>query len=323
MQPRALDMLMNGKSEPDRLAIAQRVGKLLATEGVDEVERRAAEALAKMLAADAVERVRSELSKGVRHARYLPRDLALRIAHDVDSVACPFLEVTEVFSESDWQQLILTISRSAMVAIARRASMSESLAVSLAELGDLTVAETLVDNKAAPMTRLVCGTLINRFELETSLLERMARRDDLIIEVVVKLTSKISAAARDKLLRKYDMADYTEVIGAEAEAGTLLGIIRETPLAGMPALARALRREDKLTDFLLLNAADENLVEFVAAALSDRVGVRVEQVRGVLLHAGHQNVVELLTKAGVPPALHENFWIALADARRKEQGQPR
>lgn len=318
-----IDMLMQGKDELARSAIAQRVGRRLSTEGLDETERRAAEALAKLLANDAVERVRRELSKAIRHAKYLPRDIALKIAHDVDSVACPFLEVTEVFSESDWHQIVLTISRTAMVAVARRANMPESLAVTLAELGDLTVAETLVENKAVPMTKLVCGTLISRFESEIPFLEKMARRDDLVVEIVVRLTSKVSTAAREKLLRAYNMADHTEVIGAEAEVGSLLSIIRETPLTGMTALIRSLRREGKLTDLLILEAADENLVEFVAAALSDRVGMRVEQVRGVLLHAAHRNVVELLTKAGIPAALHENFWIALADARRKEQGQPR
>jgi uncharacterized protein (DUF2336 family) len=311
--------LMNGKDDLARSVIAQRVGERLSSPApLDDVERRAAEALAKLLAHDAAERVRSELAKSIRNAKYLPRDIALKIAHDIDSVACPFLEVTEVFSESDWQQLVLTISRSARVAVARRSTMSESLALTLAELGDLAVAETLVDNRATPMTKLVCGTLIDRFETEVSLLDKMAYRDDLLIDVVVRLTIKVSSAAREKLLSSYRMADYTEVIGAEAEAGTLLGIIRETPASGMTALARALRREAKLTDYLLLSAAGENLVEFVVAALSDRTGNRVEQVRGILLHADRRNVIGVLKQAKIPDVLHDGLWSALTFARGKE-----
>lgn len=70
-----------------------------------EADRRAAEELAAALARDALDRVREALAVSVRNADHLPRAVALRIAHDIDSVACPFLEFTQVFSESDWEQL--------------------------------------------------------------------------------------------------------------------------------------------------------------------------------------------------------------------------
>lgn len=90
----------------------------------------------------------------------------MMLAHDVDSVACPFLEVTDVFSETDWQSLILTISRNPRISVARRVSMPDSLALSLAEIGDSVVAETLVENASAPMNAAVCDTLLQRFETE-------------------------------------------------------------------------------------------------------------------------------------------------------------
>lgn len=310
--------LMDGKDEAARLAIAARVGEHLCALELGDADRRAAETVAKLLAQDAVERVRAALSMAVRHARHLPRDLALKIAHDVESVACPFLEVTEVFSESDWQRIVLTISRSSMAAVARRKSLSEPLAVTLAELGDYKVADALVENRATPMTQLLCGTLIDRFGAETPLMDKMAHRDDLLVEVVSKLTLKVSAAAREKLLRSYRMTDYIEVVAAEAEAGSLLEVIKTTPLPGMPALARAFRREGKLTDYLLLNAARGEHIDFVAAALSDRMGSRIEQVRGVLLHAESRTVGELLRQANIPPVLHEEFWAALAFTRAKD-----
>jgi len=312
-----LETIMAGKDDFARSMIAQRVGERLSTGDLSVIERQAAEALARVLLSDAVERVRCELSKSIRHAKHLPREIALKIAHDIDSVACPFLEVTEVFSESDWQRLVLTISRTSMVAVARRASISAGLAVTLAELGSLIVAETLVDNPAAPMTTLVCATLMNRFKFEASVFEKMAQRNDLIVEIVVKLANKVSHAAREKLLRCYKMAEHTALISAEAEAGTLLGIIRQTPPSGIPALVRTLRMEGNLSDILLLNAAGENLLHFLEAALSDRAAMRVEQVRTVLLQEGTRSVVELLKQARIPVALHEKFWSALVNARSK------
>ena len=103
-----MDSLLSCKVEASRSQTANRVGNLLVLDDLPETDRRAAELLAYELAQDAIEIVRCELSKAVRHAKYLPRDLAIKIAHDVDSVACPFLEVTDVFAESDWQQLLMT-----------------------------------------------------------------------------------------------------------------------------------------------------------------------------------------------------------------------
>ena len=107
------------------------------------------------IARDVAEQVRCALSNAIRNAHHLPRPLEMMLAHDVDSVACPFLEVTEVFTEADWQSLILTISRNASVAVARRENMPDSLALALAGIGDLVVAETPVENAAAPMTAVL------------------------------------------------------------------------------------------------------------------------------------------------------------------------
>jgi uncharacterized protein (DUF2336 family) len=319
MPPPAVESLLSGKDDLARSAIARRVGERLVAGGMDDVERKAAEALARALAFDAVERVRTALSYAVRHAKHLPRELALRIAHDVDAVACPFLEATDVFSEADWQQLVLTVARSALTAVARRASMPEGLAVSLAEIGDAAVAETLVANPAAPMTRRVCGTLIDRFEMRPAVMDRMAERDDLIAEIAVRLTAKVSMAARQKLLARYKLPDHTEFVAGEAELGALLALVRRTPPEGMAALVLALRRDGKLGGFLLLKAAGEDLMGFLAAALAERAQGRLEHVRGVLLHGGAKAVVELLKQARVPAPLHENFWSALNSARNKKE----
>ena len=310
-----LEKVLGGKDEATRSEIAHRVGQCLSTDDLSDVERRAAEALARELARDAIERVRCELSKAVRHSNFLPRDIALKIAHDVDSVACPFLEVTDVFSESDWQQLILTISRSSLVAVAGRSLMTEGLALALTNLGDSVVAESLIGNPAAPMTGPVCHTFMDRFSSETWILDKLAHRDDLIVEIVFKLTEKVSAAAREKLLRSYKMPDYTEQIVAEANSATILRLIREVPELHLPILVESLKQENKLTHLLLLAAARENLLAFFGAALSALAAVRSEQVRSVILHSGTKAVIKLFQQAHIPAAMYDDFWEALEVAR--------
>ncbi len=307
--------LLEGKGESARMQIARRVGGRLVLEDLPDTELRAAEALARDLVNDAIERVRQELSQAVRHAKYLPRDIALKIAHDVDSVACPFLEVTEVFSDAEWQQLVLTISRGARIAVARRTSMTEGLALALAELGDSLVAESLVENPAAPTTLTVCDALIERFETSTWVLDKLAERDGLSEAIAVKLYAKISAAAREKLSQTYGLADYTEPIGVDAEFGAILQLVRDTPEARLPTLAGNLRDEGNLTHSLLLRALREGLLAFFEAAVAQLSGVALTKVRSAVRHGGLGPVTELFGQAGIRRTVHGEYWDALQSAR--------
>lgn len=319
MQPVDNVLLLRGKDEEARIQVAHRVGRCLQDVGLSEADRRATELLASELAKDAVERVRLELSKAVSRARYLPRQIALKIAHDVDAVSCPFLRETEVFSDSDWQQLLLTISRGARISVARRSRMSEALAKSLAESGDPVVAESLIDNPAAPMTLPVCGMLIDGFRSEIWVLDKLALRSDLAAEIAVELTAHVSAAARRKLEEIYELVDFTAPIAVEAEIGAMLQVVKSTRDRDLVKIAETLDRQGKLTSALLLEAVRGKQPGFVEAALSVVAGRSIEHVRSVMRCAEPEALRQLLARARIPAALHEEFRQNLEASRRAEQ----
>ncbi len=308
-----------GLDEAARAVVAGRVGAVLSGGNTPEADRRAAELLAHDLARDAIERVRRALSDAVKHAAHLPRPLAMMMAHDVDSVACPFLEVTEVFSETDWRSLVLTISRGARIAVARRTNMPDSLAFSLAELGDSIVAETLVGNTSAPMTAAVCDTLLGRFESEIWVLDKMAEREDLLVGIVTRLTLQVSAAARKKLAKAYQLEDFTAPVAAEAEIAAVLDTVRPCTVKELIAAAKALHKEDRLTPFLLRGALGDGQIAFLEAAISVLSGRSIEHVRSVLERADADTVAKLLGKAGVPDALQDEFWTAIDAVRQNRK----
>ena len=317
MQQLAPDSLLKGKDDKSCVKIAQRVGQHLCDEALSAADRRASELLARALVDDAIESVRVELSKAIRHAKFLPRDLAFKLAHDVDSVSCPFLEVTQVLSDSDWQQLLLTITRGARAAVARRTPMSEGLANSLAQVGDSIVTETLIENPSTPMTEAICYTIMDRFSSEVWVLDKLAHRHDLISEIAVKLTTLVTAAAREKLEKTYKLPDFTEPVAAEAENEALLQIIMKTPEANFVAIAEKLQKEGKLKPFLIQRALQENHLGFLEAALSVLAGRSLEHVRSVILRAGRDAVRQLLGKAQIATAMHEGLWTELEVFRAK------
>tara|TARA_R110002126_G_scaffold21747_21_gene78309 strand:- start:3824 stop:4786 length:963 start_codon:yes stop_codon:yes gene_type:complete len=309
------NVLLTDLDDDARMHVAQRAGARLADELQSPADRQAAEFLAQTLARDAIERVRAELSKAIRHASHLPRDLALMMAHDVDSVACPFLEVTEVFTDTDWQSLVLTISRSARIAVAKRVSMSERLAMSLAELGDSVVAETLAENPNAPMGGAVCDILLDRFTSEIWVIDKLADRDDLMGDIVARLTTRVSAAAREKLAATYGKDDFTAPVAADAETGAILKTMKPLSTKDLIAAAKTLHREKRLTPFLLLAALQERETAFLEIALSVVSGRSLAHVRSVFSRADETTVRGLLGKAGVPAAMQDDFWTGIEENR--------
>lgn len=311
---------LSGLDEGARARIAARVGASLSEPQTPEADRRAAELLAYNLAHDAIEQVRHALSAAVRDAPHLPRDLALRIAHDVDAVACPFLEVADVFTDVEWQSLILTISRSAQIAVARRENMSDGLALALAELGDSVVGETLIENPAAPMGAAVCDVLLDRFTSEIWVIDKLADRDDLLGEIVVKLVTRVSAAAREKLSKTYDLVDFTAPVAAAAEPDAILNSVRSLSTTDLIAAAEALHTEKRLTPSLLLAATRDGQATFFEVGLSVVSGRSLTHVRSVLERADEKTVRALFTKTGVPEYLLEEFWAEVAALRQRNTG---
>jgi len=315
----SLGQLLDGKDEGARCEIAHRVGERLSGMDISDVDRRAAETLARALATDAIDRVRRALSEKVRHARLLPKDIAFKIAHDVDLVAVPCLAITEVCSDSDWEKHVLTLSRGALVGAAGRSSMPEFLALRLAEMGDSVIVDTLLENPAAPMTEPVCHTIIDRFEAEMWVLDKMADRGDLIASIAAALTLKVSRLAREKLMKTYHLEKDAEALLSEAETASLVQLATETDEANMVALACRLKKEHKLTPGLALAALRGGSLGFCEAALSLLGGSRLEHGRSVIQRADSATVIRLLAKAGVPENAQDEFWadIEAARARRK------
>ncbi|MFQ5776032.1 MAG: DUF2336 domain-containing protein [Kiloniellaceae bacterium] len=277
-------------------------------------DRRAAEELARQLANDAVEMVRLELSKAVRNSRFLPRDIAMKIAHDVESVACPFLEATEVFSEEDWQQLILTVSKGARVAIARRPRLSENLANSLAEIGDSCVAEALLENERAPIQRRTYTILMERFHDSPWILGLMADRKSLPADLAVALVSKASEAARRTLAQTYGIEDFTDPLAAEARGNALLRVIRNADQNELFDYARALNRTGELGPALLMQALRIGLLEFFEAAMAVRTGIPQQNIRALVRSGSEDGMTRLCEKAGLPLALGADFCSAVKRA---------
>lgn len=310
-----VNSLMEGREESERIEIAERVGAQLCAESLSDSDRKAAEALAWYLAGDAILRVRVALSHALKNARFLPKETALKIAHDVDDVACPFLSVTEVFTDDDWEELVKTISEGALAAVAARTSMSEGLAVAVARESDIRAAGALIDNPEAPMTVPVCDPLIEKHGDITDVMDKLSERPDLHPEIATKLLGKVSAVAKEKLVSAHGKADHISPVIAEAEIDSIVNLVKQTSTSRLGSVASQLHQDNKLDHTLLLAALRNGAVDFFASAMTLLTDGDLLKIKRAVRLDGPQALGGLLKQANIPLAIHADFWQALEQAR--------
>lgn len=299
--------LLDGKSAVERALLVHGITNRLDRSDTRPGDRRAAEELARELAHDAMEIVRQELSRAIRRCRYLPKDIAMKLAHDVDSVACPFLEATEIFSEEDWLRLVRSISDGARVTVAQRADLSAGVTESLVEIGNLCTAETLIANNDAPISSRAYVLLTSRFDQSPWLFERMAQRPSLPADIAIQLISKISDAARQKLCRSHNLDEFSGALISDTIDHSMLRVIQDAHQDDLVDYARSLNQTGELGPQLLLAALKMGLIEFFETAMAVRAGIPVANAYKLTRSGGEEAILRLCAQAGIPANLRKNI----------------
>ncbi|MDX1293052.1 MAG: hypothetical protein R3265_09590, partial [Hyphomonas sp.] len=84
--------LIKGETPEDRASVAHRLCRRIALDVLSDREREYAQEIMGILAEDAAALVRRTLSVTLRNSPILPREIALKLAQDVEAVAIPVLQ---------------------------------------------------------------------------------------------------------------------------------------------------------------------------------------------------------------------------------------
>lgn len=116
--------LLKDPSADARAALAPKLAGHLESESLSQGEFAIAHDILNMMARDTAVIVRRALADNLKHTHNLPRDVALTLARDIDDVALPILETSEVFTDEDLVELVREVPETKQMAIARRNSLS-------------------------------------------------------------------------------------------------------------------------------------------------------------------------------------------------------
>jgi len=292
-------------ASPDTDVRAEIAGKIAAQHSrLTEQERKLAEDVLRLMVKDAEVRVRSALSRQLKENPLLPHDLALTLAHDVDEVALPILQYSAALSDDDLIALVRSQGPSKQDAVARRASVSASLADVIVEVGPEEVVKTLVANTGAELKEETLIQMAERYPAtEGGIGQALAMRPSLPVTVVEKLLTQVSENFRSHLLDRTDLSP--EVATALLLQARELAVLGLSASNSSPAeLVEHLAQHKRLTPSIILRALCMGDLSFFENSLGKLADIPPENAQKLIYDKGKHAFEALYKKAGLPAALY-------------------
>ncbi len=317
--------LLRGPSDEARAAVAHRLCRRIDT-GVGDDERRAAEEILRLMAADAAEVVRRALAVTLKASRELPRDVALRLAADVDSIAAPVLQFSPAFTDEDLADIVRCTAGARQMAVAERAELGPEAALAIAEAGEEgAVAVAIANDNAAFDDGALCAVLA-RFSRSRAITAGMAYRRLLPLGVAERLVDLVGEEVRRHLVDRHQLSPETalRVAFGARERATLDLVDQAGAAADLPAFCAHLHRQERLSASLVLRALAAARMPFVEHALAQLAGVPHHRAWLLLHDAGPLGLRALYERAELPERLLPAFRAGV-DAHRslvEESGDP-
>lgn len=265
------------------------------------------------LATDAELIVRRAVAESMKASRHLPRDIALRLAHDDVSVALPVLEHASVLSDDDLIAILADGVGAKQVAIARRPQVSATLAAAIVDTGNAAAVTTLVGNAGADLTEPVLSHTLDRYGKFETVKAAMVHREQLPVTIAERLVSLVSEKLKLALAARHSLpASLASEIILDARERATLTLLSDSPSeADSRALVQQLHASGRLTPSLVLRALCSGDMEFVEEALAEIAGISADKASILIHDAGKLGLKALFQKCEFPSELYPAFRVAV------------
>jgi uncharacterized protein (DUF2336 family) len=325
LTPDDVEQLLRDPSPDNRQRTAEHVATQFQAGVLSPSERQLAEEIFRIMMRDAEVRVREALSRHLKESRTLPRDVALALARDVDSVALPMLECSDVLTDADLIAIVRSSGVAKQVAVAQRSMVSASVSEALVETGDETVVSALVANVRADIPEDRLAAVVDQFAGSEAVQTNMLRRPDLPLTVAERLVARASDSLRKQLMAPSALSEVTatEII-VQARERAVLGLLGDNVRDDdVEVMVRHIQEQGRLTPSLVLRALVMGDQAFFETAMARLAGVPVINARTLIYDAGPLGLRAIFDKAGLPEAFFPATRAA-ADVGRAIQldGQP-
>lgn len=305
--------LVKGATPDERAMAAQKICRTLDRGDLSDEDRRRASEILRVMAADAAELVRRAMSITLKESPILPRDVALRLAEDVDSVCLPVLSFSPVFTDDDLAEIVRLGGAVQQVAIAKRPCLSQRVTGAIAEHGVERAVEAACANDRADFSESSFKRVLDRFETSERVLSAVAYRQVLPMSITERLIEMVGDQVRDHILSCHEISPEKAielVLGAK-ERATIDLVDQAGRTADVKSFVAHLHKHERLTASLLLRALAHGHMTFFEWGVAELSGVPHHRTWLMIHDAGPLGLRAIYERAGLPARLFTAFRAAV------------
>ena len=305
--------LVRGESAQARAAAAQKLCRTIDEQPLTAEDRELAGDIIRVMAADAAELVRRSLAVTLKKSPLVPRDVALKLARDVEGVALPVLSFSPVFTDEDLAEIVRLGGPVRQVAIAKRPKLTPKVADVLAEVGSERAVVTACANDAAEFSEKGFSKVIERFERSERVLAAVAYRQVLPLAVTERLITLVGDQVREHLVSRHavDPEMALRLAMDTTERASVDLIDDASRAADMKSFVSHLNSNGRLTASLLLRGIAMSQMTFFEWGLAELSGVPHHRTWLMIHDAGPLGLRAIYERAGLPARLYPAFRAAV------------
>ncbi|MBP6877331.1 MAG: DUF2336 domain-containing protein [Phenylobacterium sp.] len=301
--------LVKGATPDERAFAARKICRRLDAAVLSDEDRALAQEILRVMAHDAAEMVREALSVTLKSSPLVPRDVAVRLAQDVERICMPILGASPAFTDVDLVEIVRIGGPLRQVAVARRPQVSKTVTRAIVELGEEGAVEAACANDNADFAEETLDAAVARFERSERVLAAVAYRDALPLSVTEKLVALVGDQVRDHLLNRHEISAEMalEIAMGAQERATVDLVDQAGRTSDVKAFVGHLRQNDRLTASLLLRALAQGHMTFLEWGLAELASVPHHRTWLMIHDAGPLGLKAIYDRAGMPARLYGAF----------------
>lgn len=301
--------LVKGRTPDARAEVAARLCLVIDNDPLSDEDRAVAHEILRVMAADAAEMVRRAMAVALANSAVLPRDVAMKLARDVESVCLPVLSFSPAFTDEDLVQIVRLGGPVRQVIVAQRPKLSEKVTAAIVAHGNERAVEAACANDNALFAEATLQEAIDRFARSERVLAAIAYRAALPLAVTERLIELVGEQLRDHLINTHALSAEAalDVAVRGTERAVLDLVDQAAATTDVQAFVGHLHRQGRLSASLLLRALAHGDMTFFEWGLAELAGVPHHRTWLMIHDAGRLGLRAIYERAGLPARLFPAF----------------
>ena len=307
--------------EAVRAIAAQRVCRDIRSKILSDAERTFAHKLLKHIAEDSAEMVRRALAVTLKNSPKLPREIAVKLSEDIESIAVPVLTHSPVFTDEDLVEVLKSKAAAKVIAVAKRVSVSDHVARAIIRFGDSHAVAEVAANDGALISEQTASEMLDIYKNDDLIAQSMIARRDLPPKIVEKMITLVSEDMAVQITKRHSVpVDLAIDLATRSRERATLDFIDQSWVAkDLKALVITIHKEGRLTTSLLIRAICSGQMRFAEHGLAILSGVSVQKAVLMIHDGGPFGLKALCVRAGLNEHMTQIIRAAVMIYRDLEQ----